>query len=88
MFEGGGARSDEAMLETTVPVDQIESKLGEHLHPLIASLFERFGVTGLTPDRVATELNRMKANRSGRSEARLRGIAVMLQVSTGKFFKA
>jgi transcriptional regulator with XRE-family HTH domain len=65
MFEGGGARSDEAMLETTVPVDEIESKLGEHLHPLIASLFERFGVTGLTPDRVAAELNRMKANRFG-----------------------
>ena len=49
----------------TVPVDEIESKLGEHLHPLIASLFERFGVAGLTPDRVTAELNRMKTNRFG-----------------------
>jgi len=48
-----------------VPVDEIESKLGEHLHPLIASLFERFGVAGLTPDRVTAELNRMKTNRFG-----------------------
>ena len=62
MFEGGGARSDEAMLETTVLVDEIESKLGKHLHPLV---FERFGITAVTPDRVAAELNRMKANRFG-----------------------
>ena len=45
MIEGGAARSDEAMLETVVPVAEIETKLAEHLHPMIASLFERFGVT-------------------------------------------
>lgn len=65
MFEGGGARSDEAMLETTVPVEEIDTKLAGHLHPLGASLFERFGVTGLSVDRVAAELNRLKANRFG-----------------------
>jgi transcriptional regulator with XRE-family HTH domain len=63
VFEGGGSRSDEAMLETVVPVDEIETKLAEHLHPLIASLFERFGVTGLSKDRVAAEIGRLRANR-------------------------
>jgi transcriptional regulator with XRE-family HTH domain len=62
MFEGGAARSDEAMLETVVSVNEIASKLAEHLHPLIASLFERFGVTGLSIDRVAAELEKMKKN--------------------------
>lgn len=65
MFEGGAARSDEAMLEATVPVEDIETKLAEHLHPLVASLFERFGVTGLSVDRVAAELDRSRANRFG-----------------------
>jgi transcriptional regulator with XRE-family HTH domain len=60
MIEGGAARSDEAMLETVIPVGEIETKLAEHLHPMIASLFERFGVTGLSVDRVAAELERMK----------------------------
>jgi hypothetical protein len=35
------------MLETVVPVSEIETKLAQNLHPLIASLLERFGVTGL-----------------------------------------
>jgi transcriptional regulator with XRE-family HTH domain len=62
MIEGGAARSDEAVLETTVLVADIATKLGETLHPLIASLFERFGVTGLSLDRVNAELERMKKN--------------------------
>jgi transcriptional regulator with XRE-family HTH domain len=60
VFEGGVARSDEAMLETVIPVDKIERELAEHLQPMVASLFERFGVTGLSVDRVAAELDRMK----------------------------
>jgi transcriptional regulator with XRE-family HTH domain len=63
LIEGGAARSDEAMLETTVSVNEIETNLADHLHPLIASLFERFGVTGLSVDRVAVELDRMMKNR-------------------------
>jgi transcriptional regulator with XRE-family HTH domain len=62
MIEGGAARSDEAILETVVPVKEIETKLAQHLHPLIASLFERFGVTGLSVDRVNAELDRMRKN--------------------------
>jgi transcriptional regulator with XRE-family HTH domain len=62
MFEGGAARSDEAVLETTVPARDITAKLAEIVHPLVASLFERFGVTGLSVERVNTELERMKKN--------------------------
>lgn len=64
-MEGGGARSDEAMLETVVPVPEIETSLAKYLHPLIASLFERFGVTGLTRERVEQELSKMRGNQFG-----------------------
>jgi hypothetical protein len=53
----------------TVPMEHIETKLADHLHPLIAShplvasLFECFGVTGPSVDRAATELDRLKGNR-------------------------
>jgi hypothetical protein len=59
-LEGGGARSDEAMLEAVVPVKEIKSSLATHLYPLIASLFERFGVTGLSIERVEAELKKMR----------------------------
>jgi hypothetical protein len=61
-MEGGAARSDEAMLETVISVPEIKTKLATHLHPLIASLFERFGVTGLSVERVEAELNKMQSN--------------------------
>lgn len=63
-MEGGAARSDEAMLETVVPVKEIQSNLATYLHPLIASLFERFGVTGLSVERVEAELEKLRGNRA------------------------
>jgi transcriptional regulator with XRE-family HTH domain len=63
MIEGGAARSDEALLETSIPAKEIENNLAHYLHPLIASLFERFGVTGLSIDRVKAELEKLTANR-------------------------
>lgn len=62
MMEGGAARSDEAILEAVVPADEVETNLAKWLHPLVASLFERFGVTGLTVERVNSELDRLRAN--------------------------
>jgi transcriptional regulator with XRE-family HTH domain len=62
MIEGGAARSDEAMLEAVVPVSEIDENMAVHLRPMVASLFERFGVAGLSIDRVQAELERMKAN--------------------------
>ena len=64
-LEGGAARSDEALLEAVVPVKDIHDKLPEYLHPMLTSLFERFGVVGLTVDRVKAELDKMKGNRHG-----------------------
>jgi transcriptional regulator with XRE-family HTH domain len=62
LFEGGAARSDEALLETTVAVQDINERLAEVLHPLAASLFERFGVSGLTVERVRAEVGRLAGN--------------------------
>ncbi|HEY5306082.1 MAG TPA: helix-turn-helix transcriptional regulator [Pseudolabrys sp.] len=61
-IEGGASRSDEAVLEAVVPVSDIKDDLAKHLHPMIASLFERFGITGLSIARVEAELDRMKQN--------------------------
>jgi transcriptional regulator with XRE-family HTH domain len=61
-IEGGAARSDEAMLETDVSIKDIAARLPEVVHPLVASLFERFGVTGLSVDQVKGELDKMRKN--------------------------
>ena len=63
LIEGHAARSDEAMLEGTAPASEIEGKLEHFVYPMVASLFERFGVVGLAEDRVKTELDRMRQNR-------------------------
>jgi transcriptional regulator with XRE-family HTH domain len=62
MVEGGGSRSDEAALEASLSIKDIDDKLAEAVHPMIASLFERFGVTGLSIDRVEAEIERMRKN--------------------------
>jgi transcriptional regulator with XRE-family HTH domain len=63
LFEGHTARSDEAVLEATIPAEEIKDQLAEHVTPLVASLYERFGVTGLSTARVKTEIERMLSNR-------------------------
>ena len=63
-LEGHAARSDEAVLEATIPAENITGQLGEHLHPMIASLYERFGVAGLTVNRVKIEAERLLNSRS------------------------
>jgi transcriptional regulator with XRE-family HTH domain len=65
MFEGSAARSDEALLETTVSAHEISARLPQILHPLVASLFERFGVTGLSEETVAGEVSRLRASSFG-----------------------
>tara|TARA_R110002049_G_scaffold223870_2_gene395604 strand:+ start:836 stop:1762 length:927 start_codon:yes stop_codon:yes gene_type:complete len=67
LVEGHAARIDEAVLEVTVPAETIAERLGEHLFPMIASLYERFGVTGLTINRVKAETDRLLNNRVGSS---------------------
>lgn len=62
-LDGGAARSDEALLETTAKADAIETTLPALIFPMIASLFERFGVSGLSEERVADEVGRFRASR-------------------------
>lgn len=63
-FEGHAARSDEAVLEANVTAETITEQLGEHLFPMVSSLFERFGVTGLTIARLKTEAEKLLNSRS------------------------
>lgn len=63
LVEGGAARSDEALLETVAPAKDIEANLAAHVTPLIASLYERFGVTGVSPQQVAGEVERFLKGR-------------------------
>ncbi len=60
LIDGSAARSDEAVLETIVRVDEIEQNLAIHVFPLVLSLYERFGVTGLSLDRVQHEVKRFQ----------------------------
>lgn len=66
VFEGGAARSDEALLEATVPAATISAKLPSIITPMASSLFERFGIAGLSEESVAAELERMTKNRFSR----------------------
>ena len=63
LVEGGAARSDEAMLETVASAKEIEANLAAHVTPLIASLYERFGVSGLSTQQVAGEVERFRKGR-------------------------
>jgi transcriptional regulator with XRE-family HTH domain len=60
LVEGSVARSDEAILETAILADVIEKDLATHVFPLVDSLYERFGVTGLSRDRVQQEIKRFQ----------------------------
>jgi len=64
-FGGGRSRTDEAMLEGTAPAGEIEKDLGRFVYPFVSSLFERFGVTGISEEFVGSELDRMRANQFG-----------------------
>jgi transcriptional regulator with XRE-family HTH domain len=59
LIEGYPARGDEAVLETKIPAGKIEEHLGEHLLPLLSSLYERFGVSGLGIGRVNAEVQKL-----------------------------
>lgn len=63
LVEGGGARSDEALLETSAAAGQIEADLTTLVTPLVAGLYERFGVSGLSPQQVAGEVERFRSSR-------------------------
>ncbi|MDW9973682.1 helix-turn-helix domain-containing protein [Sinorhizobium meliloti] len=59
LVEGHAARSDEAVLEAKFSANDIESRLAECMLPLLTSLYERFGVAGLSLNRVEAEVQRL-----------------------------
>lgn len=63
LVEGHAARGDEAILETESPADVIRENLAELLFPMVSSLYERFGVAGLSPSRVEAETTRLLNSR-------------------------
>lgn len=65
VIEGGAARSDEAVLALEAHIDELKPRLAEHLFPLVSSLFERFGVTGLSIRHVEAEVNRLLSSKAG-----------------------
>ncbi|TCL63210.1 transcriptional regulator [Rhizobium sp. BK251] len=70
LVEGYPAKSDEVVLEATIPADNIEERLGEHLLPLLTSLYERFGVAGLSISRVNAEAHRLLTSKMGVRQSR------------------
>ena len=63
-IEGGASRSDEAQLEITAAALDIEAELPRLVHSMVASLYERFGVSGLSLERVKAETTRMLNSRN------------------------
>jgi transcriptional regulator with XRE-family HTH domain len=53
---GRPARSDEVLLEAKVPAEGIKERLAEHVLPLVATLYERFDVQGVSYEQVLTEV--------------------------------
>jgi hypothetical protein len=70
-FGGGRSRTDEAMLEGAAPAGEVEKDLGRFVYPFVGSLFERFGVTGISEEFVGSELDRMRANQFGSRAANI-----------------
>ncbi len=53
-------KSDEALIEAIVPAQKIEADLAGTVYPLVASLYERFGVANLSTGFIKTEIERFR----------------------------
>ena len=62
LFEGSAARNDEAVLATEIEATEIDRDLAAIVFPLVASLYGRFGVSGLSNDRVREEILKLQRN--------------------------
>jgi transcriptional regulator with XRE-family HTH domain len=65
LLEGRPARSDEVLLEAEMSAHDISSRLSEILLPMMASIYERFGVVGLTTSRIDAEVSRLLSRKIG-----------------------
>lgn len=57
------ARSDECVVETIAPASSIEGQLAQLVFPLVTSIYERFGVTGIPFEAVEREIGRFRQSR-------------------------
>jgi transcriptional regulator with XRE-family HTH domain len=67
LFEQGAAKSNEAVLQAVVPIEDIPIRLADHIYPMVASLYERFGIAQLSKafvDRQIMELINRRSNNS------------------------
>ena len=67
-IEGGVARGDEAMIETVVTASAVERDLVAIVLPLVGSLYERFGVSELSADRLRAEIQLLQSGRISRRD--------------------
>ena len=54
------SRTDEVLLKGQITQQQVQDNLAEFLHPLLQPLYEKFNFFGLSFDRVAKELQRLR----------------------------
>ncbi|MBC7102520.1 MAG: helix-turn-helix domain-containing protein [Parvibaculum sp.] len=57
------ARSDECVVETITPATSIEDRLAHLVFPLVTSIYERFGVTGIPFEAIEREVRRFRQSR-------------------------
>lgn len=57
--EGRAARSNEAVLEVSIPAKDISLSLAEYLYILASSLYEKFGITDISKSYVQSEVKRL-----------------------------
>ena len=62
-IEGGVARGDEVMIATVVTASAIEKDVAAVVLPLVTSLYERFGVSEVSIDRIRNEIQLLQNNR-------------------------
>lgn len=60
----GAAKSNEAVLQAIVPIEDISTRLADHIYPMVASLYERFGVSELSKTFVDKQIMELISRRS------------------------
>ena len=69
LFEqgAGAAKNNEAVLQAIIPIEDISSRLAEHIYPIVTSLYERFGIAELSRTFVDRQIAELISRRSDKS---------------------
>lgn len=63
----GAAKNNEAVLQAIIPIEDISSRLAEHIYPIVTSLYERFGIAELSRTFVDRQIAELISRRSDKS---------------------